>query len=98
MPLAGATSVRRRSVPPTKPSSIRLLLVDDHEVVRVGLRTVLHQRHAGLSELTIPNIEQVVPAGVCTDPTNNHVPLRQSAGIGLSRLSSRRPQCSDKGI
>ena len=42
MPLAGATSVRRRSVPPTKPSSIRLLLVDDHEVVRVGLRTVLH--------------------------------------------------------
>jgi DNA-binding NarL/FixJ family response regulator len=38
----GATSVRRRSVSSTKPSSIRLLLVDDHEVVRVGLRTVLH--------------------------------------------------------
>ena len=42
MSLAGATSVRRRSVPPAKPSLIRLLLVDDHEVVRVGLRTVLH--------------------------------------------------------
>ena len=42
MSLAGAPSVRRRSVPPTKPSLIRLLLVDDHEVVRVGLRTVLH--------------------------------------------------------
>jgi DNA-binding NarL/FixJ family response regulator len=27
----------------TKPASIRLLLVDDHEVVRVGLRTVLHK-------------------------------------------------------
>ena len=24
---------------------IRLLLVDDHEVVRVGLRTVLHNHH-----------------------------------------------------
>lgn len=42
MPLAGATSLRRRGVSSTKPSSIRLLLVDDHEVVRVGLRTVLH--------------------------------------------------------
>ena len=28
---------------------IRLLLVDDHEVVRVGLRTVLHNHHHGIA-------------------------------------------------
>ena len=29
----------------TKPKTIRVLLIDDHEVVRVGLRTVLTQNH-----------------------------------------------------
>jgi len=48
MPLAGTTSLRRRGVSSTKPSSIRLLLVDDHEVVRVGLRTVL-QNNQGIT-------------------------------------------------
>ena len=28
---------------------IRLLLVDDHQVVRVGLRTVLHNHHHGIT-------------------------------------------------
>ena len=42
MTLASVTSPRRRGVAAPKASSIRLLLVDDHEVVRVGLRTVLH--------------------------------------------------------
>ena len=42
MPSVSATSPRRRALSSTKPPSIRLLLVDDHEVVRVGLRTVLH--------------------------------------------------------
>ena len=42
MTLASVTSPRRRGVASPKSSSIRLLLVDDHEVVRVGLRTVLH--------------------------------------------------------
>ena len=42
MPVADATSLRRRSGSSTKTHAIRLLLVDDHEVVRVGLRTVLH--------------------------------------------------------
>jgi DNA-binding NarL/FixJ family response regulator len=33
-------------MPTIKPKTIRVLLVDDHEVVRVGLRTVLSQNHA----------------------------------------------------
>lgn len=32
-------------MPTTKTKTIRVLLVDDHEVVRVGLRTVLSQNH-----------------------------------------------------
>jgi two-component system, NarL family, response regulator DevR len=42
MPSTGVISQRRRSGSPAKSTPIRLLLVDDHEVVRVGLRTVLH--------------------------------------------------------
>ena len=32
-------------MPTTKTNTIRVLLVDDHEVVRVGLRSVLSQNH-----------------------------------------------------
>ena len=33
----------------TKPKPIRLLVVDDHEVVRAGLRTLLHNHHHGIT-------------------------------------------------
>jgi len=33
-------------MPTTKSKTIRVLLVDDHEVVRIGLRTVLSQNHS----------------------------------------------------
>jgi two-component system, NarL family, response regulator DevR len=33
----------------TKPKPIRLLVVDDHEVVRAGLRTLLHHHHHGIT-------------------------------------------------
>src|SRR5262245_11595627 len=42
IPSVSASSPRRRTNPSAKSPPIRLLLVDDHEVVRVGLRTVLH--------------------------------------------------------
>lgn len=45
MPSTDAIASRRRAVSPARTAPIRLLLVDDHEVVRVGLRTVLHNNH-----------------------------------------------------
>lgn len=41
----GVVSQSHRPVQPAKSRTIRLLLVDDHEVVRVGLRTVLQSTH-----------------------------------------------------
>jgi len=40
-----STCRKRPSLSAVKPKPIRLLLVDDHEVVRVGLRTVLQENH-----------------------------------------------------
>jgi two-component system, NarL family, response regulator DevR len=42
MSSTGVVSQQRRPMSPARTASVRLLLVDDHEVVRVGLRTVLH--------------------------------------------------------
>ena len=42
MPSADAIAPRRRTASSIRLAPVRLLLVDDHEVVRVGLRTVLH--------------------------------------------------------
>ena len=67
--------------------SIRLLLVDDHEVVRVGLRTVLHNRQgitvvgeAGSKAGAVQAVKQLKPDVVLMD-----VRLPDGSGVEASR-------------
>jgi two-component system response regulator DevR len=67
--------------------SIRLLLVDDHEVVRVGLRTVLHNRQgitvvgeAGSKAAAVQAVKRLKPDIVLMD-----VRLPDGSGVEASR-------------
>jgi two-component system, NarL family, response regulator DevR len=73
-------------VPPAR-KRIRLLLVDDHEVVRVGLRTVLHNRQgiavvgeAGSKAAAVQAVKQLKPDIVLMD-----VRLPDGSGVEASR-------------
>ena len=72
---------------PSKPKPIRLLLVDDHEVVRVGLRTVLHNRQgitvvgeAGSKAAAVQAVKRLKPDIVLMD-----VRLPDGSGVEASR-------------
>ncbi len=84
---ASSSICRRRSPisPARKP--IRLLLVDDHEVVRVGLRTVLHNRQgitvvgeAGSKAAAVQAVMRLKPDIVLMD-----VRLPDGSGVEASR-------------
>ena len=73
---------------------IRLLLVDDHEVVRVGLRTVLHNNHsitvvgeAGSKAAAVRAVKRLQPDIVLMD-----VRLPDGSGIDVCRtILARHP-------
>lgn len=71
----------------TKAKQIRLLLVDDHEVVRVGLRTVLHNRlgvtvvgEAGTKAAAVRAVKRLRPDVVLMD-----VRLPDGSGVEACR-------------
>ena len=71
----------------TRTNPIRLLLVDDHEVVRVGLRTVLHNQHgiavigeAGTKAADVRAVKRLRPDCVLMD-----VRLPDGSGIEACR-------------
>lgn len=71
----------------TRTKSIRLLLVDDHEVVRVGLRTVLHNNHgitvvgeAGSKAAAVRAAKQLRPDVVLMD-----IRLPDGSGVDACR-------------
>src|SRR3990167_9201032 len=73
----------------TKAKRVRLLLVDDHEVVRVGLRTVLHNRQgitvvgeAGTKAAAVRAVKRLRPDIVLMD-----VRLPDGSGIDACRAS-----------
>lgn len=72
---------------PARAKSIRLLLVDDHQVVRVGLRTVLHNRQgiavvgeAGSKAAAVRAVKRLNPDIVLMD-----VRLPDGSGIEAAR-------------
>jgi len=72
---------------PSRPKSIRLLIVDDHEVVRVGLRTVLHNRQgitvvgeAGSKAAGVQAVKRLKPDIVLMD-----VRLPDGSGVEAAR-------------
>ena len=77
---------RRHPISPAR-KPIRLLLVDDHEVVRVGLRTVLHNRQgitvvgeAGSKAAAVQAVKRLKPDIVLMD-----VRLPDGSGVEASR-------------
>ncbi len=64
-------------MPMLKTKTIRLLLVDDHEVVRVGLRTVLNQNHG---------IAVVGEAGTMADAVRDALRLKPDVVLMDARL------------
>lgn len=77
---------RRHPISPAR-KSIRLLIVDDHEVVRVGLRTVLHNRQgitvvgeAGSKAAAVQAVKRLKPDIVLMD-----VRLPDGSGVEAAR-------------
>jgi two-component system response regulator DevR len=82
-------------LPPTEDNAIRLLLVDDHQVVRVGLRTVLHNNRgitvvgeAGTKAAAVRAVKRLRPDIVLMD-----VRLPDGSGVEACRdILARYPR------
>src|SRR5580765_4306402 len=82
-----STCRKRPPLSSVKTKQIRLLLVDDHEVVRVGLRTVLHNNQgitvvgeAGSKAAAVRAVKRLRPDIVLMD-----VRLPDGSGVEASR-------------
>ena len=91
--ITGQCSLQRKLLNPRHEKSVRLLIVDDHEVVRVGLRTVL-SRHRDITVVgEADTAKKAVMESCRLKPDVVLMDVRMPGGSGVDACRTIRDSC-----
>jgi len=85
-------------MPPPEAAQIRLLLVDDHEVVRVGLRTLFGRTETIQVVGEAGTADAAVKAAICLKPDVVLMDLRLPDESGVEACRDIRAACADTHV